>query len=158
MTEERSKTEALKLSNSFLKHGSGAAIARAEGTSRQTQNQKLRKKAVQSCIQKELNSPKYKKRWLKEMLLGAHESEKSISAVILVQKDGKLVKADDHGGIMIADRQTRHRYLHDLGLAMGELSQNGNGKGVTLINVIYSYRTQSPDSTIRSKGRESQST
>ena len=125
-TPAREKIEAKKLSKTFIDKGSGSAIARSRGTTPQTENEKLRRKPVQDCIQEMLNSPAYKKRWLDEMLAGAHESAKSISAAILVQKDGTVIKADDEGVIMIEDRFARHKYLHDLGIAMGALKTTDN--------------------------------
>ena len=120
-TPGRAKIEAKKVAKSFLKHGSGIAIARQRGTTPQNETKKLRQPAVQDCIQTLLNSTEYKNKWLNEMLAGAHESEKSISAAILVQQDGTVIKADDHGGITMPDRFARHKYLHDLGVAMGAL-------------------------------------
>ena len=106
-TPEREKIEAEKVSKSFLDKGSGAAVARERRTSRQNENKKLRREPYRDYIQQKLCSYSHQKRWLQEMLDGAYESEKSISATILVQKDGTVVKADDHGGIMVPDRHAR---------------------------------------------------
>lgn len=70
------------------------------------------------CIQKMLTSKKFKKTWLQIGLDGL-QADKSISSAILVQKDGTVIKADDHGGIMVPDYHARHKYWRDLGVAMG---------------------------------------
>jgi len=120
-TPERGKIEVDMIAKSFLKNGSGTAMAIERGTTQQNENKKLRRKSVQDRIRFYLSNPKFAKQWREQGEEGAFRAERSIGAAILVQKDGTLVKADDEGGITMPDHSTRHKYWRDLGLAAGFL-------------------------------------
>lgn len=140
-TEEAKAAELTKVvvANRFNQ----AAAARQLGCTRQNIQQRMQRKPVKDYIQKQLNSAKFKKLWWKKGFEGM-EAEKSISAAILVQKDGSLVKADDEGGITMPDHNARHKFWRDLGMAAGIIkTSQSEGNGVTLINVIYGYRNSS---------------
>jgi hypothetical protein len=136
------------LANGFNERKTGDQL----GVTRQAINQRINRKPVQDILQKFLSSKKLKK-VLIETAIDGIQADKSISAAILVQKNGTVVKADDHGGIMVKDHHARHKYWHDLMTATGVLKINGEGNGVRIVNIIYGYRanrTEPVDSSVRS--------
>lgn len=150
-TPEVAKAKAEKLTKDYIKNDlNQSRLARAKGISRQAINKKIKSPIVQDMLQKFMNSNKLKKAWI-EIAIDGLQAEKSISAVILVNKKGEVIKADDHGGIMIKDYFARHKYWHDLGLGMGILkTSNDNDGGTKIINIIHAYRNKPIISSVRS--------
>ena len=150
-TKQTAILKAKKLTRLYLHNNlNQSAVARQENVSRQNINQKLKNPIVQDMLQKFMNSNKLKKAWI-EVGIDGLQAERSISAVILVNKNGEVIKADDHGGIMTKDYHARHKYWHDLGLGMGILKTSGdNNSGTKIINIIHAYRNQPTISSVRS--------
>jgi hypothetical protein len=119
---ETIKAKALKLTKDYLSTPDlcKADVARKRGVSRQAITKQINRKPVQDLLKKFLNSPKLKKALI-EVGIDGLKAERSTGAAILVQKDGTVVKADDEGGIMIADHNARHKFWHDLGITTGFL-------------------------------------
>ena len=122
---ETEKQRAQALLKPLIKNNlNQSAVARERGVSQAAINEQYHRKPFQDALTKFLNSSKLKRK-LREVAQEALSAERSISAAILVQKDGTVIKADDEGGIMIPDHSARHKYWHDLMVATGKLKVNG---------------------------------
>jgi len=147
--EITARQKATALTKIYLKNNCNqAATARELGISRVAVNNRIHKKPVQDILQKFLSSRSLKKALLAQAKLGL-SAEDSIGAAILVSKDGKVIKADDEGGIMVPDHKTRHKYWHDLMVGAGAIKNNGVGNTVSVINITYAYRNKPTDSAVR---------
>lgn len=148
-TPGREKIAVKEVAKSFIENNlNSAAVARLRGTTPQNESKKIRRKVVQDCIQKMLDDPKFKKIWISQGLMGLN-AERSTSAAILVSKGGKVIKADDEGGIMLADHGTRHKYWHDFGEAMRVLKIPSGSNGTKIINIVHAYRVKPGVSAVR---------
>lgn len=131
---ETEKARALDLVNVFLNSDCSVnKTAKVLGVTHPTVSERMARKPVQDIMKEFLDSEDLR-RALISVATDGLQAEKSISAAILVQKDGTLVKADDHGGIMVPDHHARHKYWHDLMTAIKALGSNGNGKNGTHVH------------------------
>lgn len=137
---KRKKIEAKKLSKTFLKHRTGAAIARVRGTTRQTENEKLRKNELAqeiliTQIQKQAQKAGINLTWhLKKLKEGADNAEKIIGYIHQYKQKKKKgskiekIKPDEvvsNEFITTKDWSTQRQYLHDIAEIMRWIKQNG---------------------------------
>jgi hypothetical protein len=135
MTEYR-KRKAESIAKSLIAHGlSSTAVARSRGTTPQNESQKARRKDVQDCLKKFIDSPKLKQALIEVGIQGL-KADKQIGATILIDKGGEVIKAENEGAITVPDYQARHRYWHDLLSAAGALKQNEDGNGPVVNNAL----------------------
>ena len=134
-TPAREQIEAKKVAKSFLSKGSSSAIARARGTTPQNESKKLRRKPVRDALQKYLDSPKLNKELIRVAKEGL-EANRVISAVN-TNKEANGASCDF---IDVPDHNARFKFWNGLMMSKGKIKQNGNGKGVSFININYGYR------------------
>ena len=113
------KFKAKKVAKSYIEAGCSAAnVARKRKTSWQAESKKIRRKPVQDAIAEFLNS-KSLKQALIEVGIDGLKAEKEIGCAILVDKNGKVIKAEESGGITVKDHNARHKFWHDLAITTG---------------------------------------
>ena len=150
-TKATERAKAKKLAKTCIENNfNQSAIARKEGISHQAVNQRVNRQPVQDCLAEFLESKELKKKLIDIGLEGL-EAKKPIGATILMDDDGKTVKAPDEGAIAVKDFAVRHKYWHDLMIASGGIKLDKSQQGITIVTVVYGHRSKSLDSALRHK-------
>lgn len=97
-----------------------AEVARKEGVTRQAINQRLKKQPVKDALKEFIESDALK-HVLIEVATQGLGATKPVGAALLLQQDGKILKAEQQGAIEVDDHNARHRFWHDLLTAAGIL-------------------------------------
>ena len=160
LTPETEEIKSKRLTNLYIKTGSQKRVAELEGVTKQAINQRFHKPAVKKALQEIINqnleragitqTKVYRK--LDEQL----DATRVISAV--VSPDGKDMDANGQtcDFVDVPDNTARDKAIDKCLTLMGHIKQvNGNGKGVSIVNIMYGYRVNAPDRTIRSEERAS---
>lgn len=137
LTPETEKLRAENLTKRYLQAGMNQAeLARRKGVHRATINKQVNKPLVRDCLSKFLGSDSLKQALI-EVAKEGLEAQRVTNASILVDKNGQVIKSEDHGGIETPDHNARHKFWHDLLVHLGKLDPEEKMKYPPIINVIH---------------------
>ena|SRR3990167_2942584 len=140
---ERAKAESL--AKSCIKHNfNQSRVAKELGVSHQAVNERLHSKPVQKTLAEYLQKS-FSRKYVRTKFKDGLEAKKVVG--YLNNKVAGAEKISDEF-IEVDDLYCRHKYLITLLECEGLLKHNGNGNGVSVVNVIYGYR-RPIDSAIR---------
>jgi predicted transcriptional regulator len=148
---ETAKLRAKSLIKPYIRNNfSQVKTARELGVSQPAIAQRLKQKPVRDLLQKFLDSEKLEKALI-EVGIDGLKANKVISCNV-VAPDGEGMKDANSmtkDFVDVPDHQSRHRFWHDLLVAKGKLKTNGNGDGVSVVNIVYAYRKPAEDKCLQ---------
>lgn len=142
-----------KLLKGIKKHKTQKELAKAEGVHQTAISKRIRSNPIlRNRIQKFLNSDALDV-LLVEVGADGLQATKEIAATILVDKDGKIIRAENEGAIQVKDFHARHKYWRDFMIMKKYLNaESNNGVNVKDSKVIIIH-SNGHDKTILSKIR-----
>ena len=134
---ETEKAKAENLTKLYLEENmSQIAVAKREGVTKQAIHQRIHRPAVQSVLQKYFESEKLNKRLVKV-------AKEGLRANRIIQDKLDNIEDEETNSSTIPDHNVRHKFWRDILIIKGKLKPNGNGKGVSVSNVIINIRDKS---------------
>jgi len=157
MPRYRPETEKLKakiLTKAYIKSGfNQSRLAEKEGVTSQAINQRFsHNRAIKKTFAEMMSKAGITDTYLRKKMKEGLEANRVVG--YLNNKVDGVQKVSDEF-VETPDMHCRHKYLVTALEVKGHIKHNGNGKGISIVNIMYGYRVNAPDSSIRSTARTS---